>query len=173
MNNFWRWLCSQWKRDNSPMQISAPTTLLWPVHPNRGVRQSDAAGNGAFGSPRDGGTRQHLGIDLISHPGDDITAPCACEVTHVGLAYAGSYLGSIHLKGWDTWGGYTFKLLYCEPEVTVGEIIRAGEILGSAQDVHAYYVAKGINGLTNHIHFETHDATGAVDPLPLLTEERG
>lgn len=152
------------------MQISAPTTLRWPAHPRRGVRHIDAAGDGTFGASRDGGTRQHLGLDIITHPGDNIVAPCSCEVTHVGLAYAGSFLGSIHLKGWDDWGGYIFKMLYCEPEVTVGEILVPGEILGSAQDLRAYYAAKGID-ITNHVHFEVHDATGAVDPLPLLGGE--
>lgn len=167
VNSFWRWLTSLWKVDNSPMQISAPTILTWPVQPRRGVRQSDAAGSGAFGASRDGGTRLHLGLDLISHPGDNVVAPCACEVTHIGLAYAGSSLGSIHLKGWDDWSGYTFKLLYCDAKVTVGEILNAGERFAVAQDVRNYYAQRGID-ITCHVHFEVHDHTGAVDPLPLL-----
>lgn len=150
------------------MQISAPPNLSWPIKPKRGVRQIDAAGDGRYGASRDGGTRQHLGVDLLAHPGDDVVAPCPCEVTHVGLAYAGSSLGSIHLKGWDGWGGYTFKLLYVAPEVTVGEILVAGEVLGSAQDIAAYYEAKGTHGMTNHVHFEVHSGEGPVDPLPLL-----
>lgn len=153
------------------MQISAPAKLVWPAKPNRGVRQIDVAGDGSFGASRDGGTRLHLGLDLIANPGDDVVAPCRCEVTHIGLAYPDSALGSLHLQGWDDWSGYSFKLLYVEPEVTVGEIIVAGEIVGSAQSVADYYASKGINGMTNHTHFEVHNGTGAVNPLSFLEGE--
>jgi hypothetical protein len=88
----------------------------------------------------------------------------------VGVAYAGSFLGSIHLRGWDAWSAYTFKILYAEPEVTVGEILRRGEVLGVAQDVSAYHAARGAVGMKNHIHVETHTAGGAVDPLSLMEE---
>lgn len=183
MNSFWRYLLSLYghmtnyvghkiftfKKKDYVSRIPDPPTLIWPVKPNRGVRQIDAAGDGRFGASRDGGTRLHLGLDLIAHPGDDIIAPCECEVTHIGLAYAGSYLGAIHLRGWSSWSAYTFKLLYVEPEVTVGEILVAGEIVGSSQSVADYYAAKGINGMTNHIHFEVHNAAGEpIDPLTLM-----
>jgi hypothetical protein len=166
MNRFWNWLFSLWRQPDYVTQL--PKTLCWPVQPNRGVRQIDAAGDGTFGASRDGGTRKHLGLDLISHSGDNVLAPCMCEVTHIGLAYAGSTLGSLHLKGWDDWGAYTFKLLYVQPEVTVGEILRVGEVIATTQDVAGYYAGRGTKGMTGHVHFEVHTLEGAVNPLDLL-----
>jgi murein DD-endopeptidase MepM/ murein hydrolase activator NlpD len=163
VSNFWRYLLSLFKQKEPDYVTQMPKLLKWPVRPNRGVRQNDALGSGSFGASRDGGARQHLGIDLIAHPGDDVVAMCPLEVTRIGLAYANSSLRSVHLKGWDEWGAYTFKLLYVEPEVTVGEILRAGEVIGVAQDLRDRYP-----DITRHVHFEVHNLQGAVNPLPLL-----
>ena len=169
-SNPWEWFLGLFeeKEPDYVSQQPVPKLLRWPVQPNRGVRQIDAAGDGSFGASRDGGTRKHLGLDMISHPGDNIIAPCECEVTRISVAYANTNLGSIHLKGWDTWGAYTFKLLYAQAEVTVGEILHRGEIIGVAQDVASYYAEKGIGGMTNHCHFEVHSANEAVNPLDML-----
>lgn len=163
---FLQWLLNRFTPRKPPPV--AELRLRWPTQPNLGVRQIDAAGDGSYGASRDGGARQHIGVDLVCQIGADVVAPCVCEVTHIGVAYAGASLGSIHLKGWDGWHAYTFKLLYVAPEATVGEVLRAGEVLGTSQDVASYYAAKGIHGMTPHVHFEVHTSNGPLNPLTLL-----
>ena len=166
MNKFWEWLISLLKQKEPDYVTQMPKLLKWPIQPNRGVRDRDEYGSGSFGASRDGGKRPHPGLDIVSSPGDNVVAMCPLEVTHIGLAYAGDTLGSIHLKGWDEWGAYTFKILYVEAEVTVGEILRVGEVIGVAQDLGERYP-----GITCHVHLEVHTNNEAVDPLPLLERE--
>jgi hypothetical protein len=129
------------------------TILPW-VRPYRGRRDMDPAGSGVFGASRDRGGRKHLGLDLISVPGDEVVSPIFGVITKIGWAYADGKLGSIHIKGSGQHDGAEVKLLYVSASVHVGDILKAGDPIGTAQDVAGYYDAKDVHGMTNHVHGE-------------------
>ncbi len=56
-----------------------------PVNPWRGTRGTDSWGSGVFGASRDGGARQHLGLDFIAVVGDDVCAPITGTVASAVL----------------------------------------------------------------------------------------
>ena len=136
-------------------------TLTYPVKPFRGFRLIDLVGRGAFGAPRDGGKRRHLGVDLTAVPEDDLVAPISGRVELVGWAYPDADLGSLTIRG----DGVSVKILYIRSPLHVGELVKAGDPIGQAQDVVAYYARKGKPGMTNHIHLEL---ALTVDPLKYL-----
>ena len=135
--------------------------LTFPVKPFRGFRLIDPVGRGAFGAPRDNGKRRHLGVDLAAVPGDDLVAPISGRVELVGWAYPDADLGSLTIKG----DGVSVKLLYLRSPLRIGDIVKAGDPIGQAQDVVSYYARKAKPGMTNHIHLEL---TITVDPLKYL-----
>jgi murein DD-endopeptidase MepM/ murein hydrolase activator NlpD len=139
--------------------------MLWPVQPFRGTRGDDAFGSGHFGASRGG--RPHKGLDCVAHPGDLVVSPCEAVVTHVGIAYPGATLGSLHLHATDS---RTFcKILYASPQVREGQLVQAGQVIGFAQDVAAYHEKKaGCSGMQNHCHLEVRVDGVLVDPMPLL-----
>lgn len=142
--------------------------ILPPVRPYRGRRDTDPQGSGVFGASRDGGARKHLGLDLLSVPGDQVVSPIFGMVTQIGWAYPDGKLGSIHIKGTGDHQGATVKLLYVKPHVLVGDVFKAGDPIGEAEDVSGYHAAKGHIGMKNHVHLEL---TLIVDPgqyLPFL-----
>ncbi|HYD74293.1 MAG TPA: peptidoglycan DD-metalloendopeptidase family protein [Candidatus Binatia bacterium] len=142
--------------------IQAPP-VIWAVdkdgdgatdyyNPTHGaVRGDDAFGSGDFGASRDGGKRKHEGVDYVIAPGAPVHAPIAGEVARLGYAYRGE-------------GGYRIveivnsetkvkaRVLYVAPTVEVGDVVVAGQEIGSAQDLNARYP-----GITNHVHVELRD----------------
>lgn len=128
------------------------TTIRPFVSPYRGARGVDVQGAGNFGASRGG--RAHLGLDLLAIAGVDRgVAPFPAEVKQVGIAYKGAQLGSIHLHGLGAYAGFRIQILYVEPlRGLLEREVEAGEDLGVAQDVAAYYAAKGMPGMRNHVH---------------------
>jgi len=112
------------------------------------VRGRDAFGSGHFGASRDGGKREHEGVDYVVAPGGPVHSPIAGEVARLGYAYRGE-------------GGYRVveivnsetkikaRILYVAPSVEVGDVVAAGQEIGIAQDLNARYP-----GITNHVHVE-------------------
>lgn len=122
------------------------------VSPYRGARGVDVQGAGNFGASRGG--RLHAGLDLLAIAGlDRGVAPFPSKVTQIGVAYAGSSLGSIHLQGLGAYSGFRFHLMYVDPfkGILLSEF-EAGDELGIAQDVAGWYAAKGQPGMRNHVH---------------------
>ena len=132
--------------------------LTPPVVPYRGTRGMDSWGSGNFGASRDGGSRTHDGLDLVTVPGDAIVSPIRGTVVHVGVAYAGSNLGSLHIEGDAEWSGWRVKLLYVMPDPGIGgRYVMAGDRLGDAQDVAGYHQAHNPDrpgAMRNHVHME-------------------
>lgn len=146
--------------------------ILPPVKPYRGRRGTDPAGSGVFGASRDGGKRKHMGLDLISVPGDEVVSPIYGIVTRLGWAYSDADLGSIHIEGQDQHDGVTVKMLYARgmEALKTGAKVEPGQTIGTAQDVAAHWLKKGVAGMKNHIHLEV---TMQVDPgayLPSLQD---
>ena len=131
------------------------------------VRGPDTFGSGEFGASRDGGKREHEGVDYVVAPGAPVHSPIAGEVARLGYAYRGE-------------GGYRIveivnsetkikaRVLYVAPSVKVGDVVVAGQEIGVAQDLNARYP-----GITNHVHVELRGALqqliDAAEELPAPT----
>ena len=133
-----------------------PLILTPPVRPWRGFRGMDSWGSGNFGASRDGGSRRHDGLDCITVPGDAIVSPVRGTVVHIGIAYPGSTLGSVHIEGDVEWTGWRLEILYLLPDPGLGgRYVMAADRLGDAQDVTGYWRAKDPTHpgeMRNHIH---------------------
>lgn len=138
----------------------APPPVIWAIdkdgdgvtdyyNPTHGfVRGIDAFGSGDFGASRDGGKRTHEGVDYVVAPGGSVRSPISGEVARLGYAYRGV-------------GGYRIveivnsetkikaRILYVAPTVKVGDVVTAGQEIGTAQDLNTRYP-----GITNHVHVE-------------------
>lgn len=139
-------------------------TLISLIEPHRGYRAIDAWGGGGYGAPRrkDGKSYPHKGLDFIAECGDKVVAPMDCEVAKVGVAYANTDLGSIHLHSPEM----RLKVLYVKPQIDciAGAIFKVGDWIGSAQSVAGYHMAhephKG--PMINHVHLEVQVLEGGV-----------
>ena len=130
-----------------------------PVVPWRGFRGVDPWGAGGFRAPRDGGQRLHMGCDILTLPGDSILAPIEGIISRVGLAKAGTELGSIHITGTGDYAGWHVKMFYVlhGQSVHAGDSVKKGTILGIAQDVAGFYhtaFPQRPKTMRNHIHIE-------------------
>ena len=119
-------------------------------------REHDAYGSGAFGASRDGGSRDHEGVDFMAEAGQTIVAPVSGFVTKIGFAYAGApelkfvEITNPALK-------YEVRVFYVEPQVEVGEAVAIGHPIGRAHTLQDRYPA----GMTDHVHLEIQDRRGA------------
>jgi len=99
--------------------------------PWRGLRGHDASGDGNFGASRNGGMRLHKGVDYVCAEGDDCLSPIDGVVQRVGLAYANSDLGSIHIQGTRGYWPYYVKVLYAKASVAKGAVVKRGQRIGA------------------------------------------
>ena len=120
----------------------------------------DSLGCGSFGASRTG--HKHQGIDLVVAKGQPVYSPIYGTVTRFPFPYGDDlrYTG-VEIKN----AGHSIKLFYISPTVIAGDIVNAGEQIGTAQDIAAKYSPK----MTNHVHLEVRDATGKIlDPTNLF-----
>lgn len=128
------------------------------------IREKDDYGVGYFLAPRavwgtDGnriGTRYHGGVDFVTTPGEKIFSPISGKVVRISDAYKSNNNGlkAIVIES----NGYTTKVLYVNPSssVTVGSKVKAGSVIGKAQDLSVKF--KG--DMTNHVHLTILDQQG-------------
>jgi hypothetical protein len=123
-----------------------------PVLPYRGTRDTDAYGSGTFLASRDGGIRSHRGRDYITVVDDPILSPIDGVVTRIPRAYADANLTGIEIES----DRIRVKLLYVTPIVAIGAKVRRGQMIGEAQDVAGYWMAKQPRPtpMVNHVHLE-------------------
>ena len=126
--------------------------LVSPVRPFRGTRGFDAYGSGTFGASRDGGARAHLGRDYVALPGDQVVSPIDGIVKRHAKAYPDADLAGLEIEG----AGVRAKLLYVLPCVEPGEKVKAGQVIGTAQDVASYHEKRSPRPgrMVNHVHCE-------------------
>lgn len=126
--------------------------LISPVRPYRGTRGVDAYGSGTFGASRDAGARAHVGRDYIALPGDGVVSPIDGIVKRHAKAYPDADLAGLEIEG----ARARVKLLYVLPCVEPGEKVKAGQVIGTAQDVAGYWHAKAPRpgSMQNHVHLE-------------------
>ena len=127
-------------------------------------RGHDDFGDGQFGARRDGGAREHEGVDYVAKAGQDVAAPISGYVTKIGYAYAGSSdLKFVEISNPAL--GYVARAFYVTPGVEVGQTVRLGEVIGRVESLQKHYP-----GITNHVHLEVKQPGGErVDAAELIT----
>jgi murein DD-endopeptidase MepM/ murein hydrolase activator NlpD len=132
-------------------------------------REHDAYGSGQFGVSRDGGERRHEGVDYVSIVGQAVKAPMSGFVTRVGWAYEGdNALRTVEITNPAL--HYVARVLYVRPDVTVGQAVAMGQVIGHAQSLQQKYPG----GMTNHVHLQIAPKGRAwMDCSRLIPEMRG
>jgi murein DD-endopeptidase MepM/ murein hydrolase activator NlpD len=111
-------------------------------------RGHDGFGDGWFGARRDGGSRDHEGVDYIASAGQAVRAPMSGYVTKIGYAYAGdTSLKFVEITNPAL--GYAARAFYVSPDVEVGASVRLGQPIGKVESLQGHYP-----GITNHVHLE-------------------
>ena len=122
------------------------------------LRTRDDWGSGDFAASR--GDRFHLGRDYLFRPGEDVYAPMEAVVVRLGYPYNDSDSTSryrlIEMLSFDAETGakIIWRYFYVRPSVAVGERVRAGDLLGVAQDISKKYKKEGRQPMGNHVHVE-------------------
>lgn len=124
------------------------------------IRGTDGYGSGSFLASRDGGSRQHHGIDVVTAVNEPVYSPISGTVTRLAYPYADdtSYKGLVIENS-----GILVKLFYVSPTVTPGTTVKAGQQIGTAQNLNRRYP-----GITNHIHVEVYVNGQLTDPTKLF-----
>jgi len=135
------------------------------------IRGIDKWGNGAFGAPRDGGTRKHVGVDIVTRDGEPFLSLNAGTITRLGYVYKGNYtfrLIEVTCKNGDKW-----RYFYVDPVgkdkkriVELGLKISVGQILGTTQSLQLKYP-----GITPHVHFEIIKNGEYIDPTEIVEND--
>lgn len=132
-------------------------------------RETDAYGSGAFKASRDGGERQHQGVDYVARAGQAVWAPISGLVTKIGYPY-GDDPGLRYVEIENPALKISARVFYVSPQVQVGQIVRLGTPIGVAQSLQARYPG----GIVDHVHLELGDAVGRkLDAAALIRQRFG
>jgi murein DD-endopeptidase MepM/ murein hydrolase activator NlpD len=151
----------------SPLTIR-PTLVVWAgadldgdgqpdvANPTgRAPRVVDAYGEGRFHASRDGGSRQHEGVDYTAQAGQTVEAPISGYVTKIGYAYPGDeVLRFVEIENPAL--RLQARVFYVDPSVAVGQTVAVGHPIGRAHSLQQKYPG----GITDHVHLEMADARG-------------
>ena len=110
-------------------------------------RGHDDFGDGQFGASRDGGTRQHEGVDYAAVADQPVATPLSGYVTKIGYAYPGSTLQFVEITNPAL--GYAARAFYVSPEVELGQTVRLGQPIGRVESLQQRYP-----GIVDHVHLE-------------------
>lgn len=126
------------------------------------LRGEDAYGSGSFGAARDGGHRVHDGADYVAAPNTIVYSPISGEVTKLGYAYAkNTALRFVEVT--NSVSSLVTRVLYVDPSVKPGDLLKAGDPIGVAEDLSKRY-----RGITNHVHVQIAVGKNWLDPASLL-----
>jgi peptidoglycan LD-endopeptidase LytH len=140
------------------------------------IRGQDEWGSGAFGAPRDGGSRKHNGIDIVALPGSEPCTLTESRVIRIGYPYDPRPSSELDIRTdaarkkhdlkaqmrlivlEDPWGNQ-IKLMYVLPfdHVKPGRKLPQYASIGTTQDLDPIYP-----GITPHFHFEVSDDQGRI-----------
>lgn len=131
----------------------------------KAIRTTDAYGCGAFGASRDGGVRQHEGVDFQADAGQPLAAPLSGFVTKIGFAYPGdSALKFVEITNPAL--HYQARVFYIDPSVEIGQAVHVGQPIGTHHTLEQKYP----DGMTDHVHLEILDIRGErIDAARLIT----
>jgi hypothetical protein len=118
-------------------------------------RSEDVYGDGCFHARRDGGAREHEGVDYVATAGQAVSAPISGYVAKIGLAYPDDPTlkfveidnPALHLSA---------RVFYVDPRVEVGDAVAVGRSIGTAHSLQKRYP----RGITDHVHLELADIRG-------------
>ena len=160
------------------MSQPRPVTLRWEgrdidgdgaedfVNPTgKQMRREDDFGYGHFGASRDGGTRDHKGVDYMADAGQPVVAPISGYVTKIGTAYSSSpEYRYIEIRNPAL--RYEARVFYVDPDVRVGQSVHLGDVIGTVRSLKLKYG----DGMTDHVHLELSGPSGAkFDATEVLT----
>ncbi|HEX3363811.1 M23 family metallopeptidase [Phenylobacterium sp.] len=162
---------------SSPAQLTVRTRLVWEgadldgdgqadiANPTgQAPRGEDAYGEGRFHASRDGGEREHEGVDYVATAGQSVAAPISGYVSKIGLAYPDDQTlkfveienPALHL---------TARAFYVDPDVAVGDAVAVGQPIGHAHSLQQRYPL----GITDHVHLEIAEKGRKMDAATLIT----
>lgn len=128
------------------------------------IRGTDKFGCGAFGARRDGGTRTHVGVDIVTIDGQPFHSLNAGTVTKLGYVYKGSWeFRYVQVEHADK---SKWRYYYVSPTVELGLKIKIGDKLGLTQSLQGKY-----KGITPHVHFEIIKNGEYIDPTEIVENE--
>ena len=164
-----------------PTNVVLPGSELADLPPrrNRGltnpsggvIRQQDGFGDGNFGARRDGGTRDHAGIDITTVVGQNIVSPI--DGSAVNFIGATSGIPMLEITPNDpNLGIDRIRILYVDMPQGTAEWtpynVNAGDNIGNAANLVDLGYPPGI---TPHIHVEVFSGGQRVDPTPFFFPE--
>lgn len=135
-----------------------PSSLRMPV---QGVDARRVAAT--FGAPR-GRDRQHAGVDIFAARGTPVLSATRGIVTSIGDHGLGGR--QVWVLGPALQRHYYAHLQDWAPGLRVGDVVQAGDRLGSVGD------SGNARGTPPHLHYGVYASSGAYDPLPLLRAPR-
>lgn len=117
----------------------------------------------SFGDPRDGGRREHEGIDIFARRGTNVLAAADGLVSSVGTNRLGGKVVWIARPS----RGEAHYYAHLETQlVGAGTRVNAGDVIGTVGNTG------NARGTAPHLHFGIYGALGAVDPLPYVALPR-
>ncbi|XRE42205.1 hypothetical protein ACIVBQ_000409 [Tenacibaculum discolor] len=123
------------------------------------LRGKDSTGNGWFGASR--GNRKHEGVDFVGVPGQNVYA-CESGRVRIGNVYRGSTkMKLVEIKN----STYKVKQMYVQPTVKNGQMVQAGDVIGTLQDVATFH---GSNKMKPHCHISVWKNGLLTDPEPII-----
>ena len=141
--------------------ITAEDNMLkadpYSIYGDKMVIRMEDSGHGHHGSSRDGGTRTHAGLDILTLGKDkSIKAAFSGTVTKTGYFYKGDNKTQ-YVDVYD--GNYTVRYAYVTPGVKKGDVIKAGDDIGSKMrpwswDHNKKTGAEEDKGISDHVHVE-------------------
>ncbi|MCE9541862.1 peptidoglycan-binding protein [Candidatus Kaiserbacteria bacterium] len=156
----WRGQSSELQQKVQALGSVASVSVFMPVLFGVGIQNISPN----FGDARDGGTRTHLGEDIMAVKGTPIVSPTDAVVIRTGTGTGeGNYVTTANP------GGETFVYMHLDhfgEGVSQGTVLKQGSLIG--------YVGNTGNasGGAAHLHLEIHNSSGvATDPFPRLTSE--
>ncbi len=133
--------------------------VVWPID-----GEYDLPLINSWGYPRAPGSideHWHEGIDIFAPEGERLVAAEAGEVTDIGVGTLGGL--KIWILGDSGTRWYYAHLMAFNPDLAVGDVVRAGDLIG--------YVGKTGNAISTppHLHLQMHPAGGRpANPYPIL-----
>lgn len=126
-------------------------------------RGEDAYGEGRFHASRDGGERDHEGVDYVATAGQTVDAPISGYVSKVGFAYPDDQtLRYVEIENPAL--RLTARVFYVDPTVAVGQTVAVGHPIGQAHTLQHRYPL----GITDHVHLEIAERGRKVDAETLI-----
>lgn len=144
------------------LHVSADVALTMRTEPTLRlpVEQANRRSIGSlYGDPRDGGRRDHHGVDIFAKRGTPVIAAASGVVTRVGTNGLGGNVVWIArpMRGETHYYAHLDRQL-----VTVGTRVEAGDVIGLVGNTG------NAQSTPPHLHFGIFTPGGAVDPLPYI-----